>query len=141
MEAVNCIICKKGNIYKKDISIEWYECDFCLIDNNHLVDGFLYPLFRRGTLCSEYTPVRDLDVSLFTISEVVEFTTVKKTIKQAKVIHVDSKGNKMILEDLETGYVRLVIDYIEISDAYDDLFSENKVEYSGWWHRRIDFLK
>ena len=135
-----CLVCKEGIIINKEPYSKWYKCDHCGADSDELIDGFLYPYGRRGTLCSQYTPVKNLDTNSFKIGEVVKFHTLRKCIKEAKVIHIAKKNNQMILEDLETGKTRFVIEYEIVSESYDDLFSDNKVKYAGWWNKRIKFI-
>lgn len=135
-----CLICKKGEIISKERNINWYECTHCGADSNRLVDGILYPLWRRETLCNFYTPVKDLKVSEFKIGQTVRFTTVRNTSKTAVIIHIDIKDNQMIIEDTDTHKTRFVVDNQEIEYAYDALCSKNKRDLSGWWNRRIEII-
>lgn len=134
-----CLICKEDSVVESRSS-GWYKCTRCEADSNGLVGGYLYPLFRRGTLCSQYTPVRGLSVERYGTGEVIEYLTSSGSRKSAKVIHVDLADNKMAIEDIDTQKRRLVVDNEVIADAYDDLFSSNKVEFAGWWNRRIEII-
>lgn len=134
-----CLVCRKGEIVKDKYS-EWYRCNNCNADNTKLVDGILYPLGRRGTLCLLYTPVQDLSVSNYNIGDEIKFLTVHDNEKSDIVIHVDNEENKMIIEDSGTKHIRFIIDYVEIKNAFDDLIPSSKKKYSGWVQRKITFI-
>lgn len=139
---LTCLTCLKGEMIKKYEDGSWYECNNrgCEGDSDDVVGGFAYPTLRRGTLCEEYTPVYNLNVSGLNAGQEIEFLTVRKTRKKATVVHVDYKGNKMIIQDIDTQKVRIVVDNSVIDDAYGALFSDNKIECAGWWNRRIKIL-
>lgn len=134
---IDCLICGKlGGVSKDDWS-GWYNCSGCQIDSDQLSNGVLYPFERRSTLCDMYTPVVDLDVKLFKPNDEVSFTTIRNTSKSATVLHIDLKGKRMILQDTKTKNIRILIDNEVIANSYNDLVSVNKVEFAGWWNRRI----
>lgn len=134
-----CLVCRKGEILKDKYS-EWYRCNNCDADNTKLVDGFLYPLKRKGTLCLLYTPVLDFSASNYNIGDTVKFLTVNDNEKSSVVIHVDKEENTMIIEDKGRKQTRFIVDYVEIKNAFDDLFPSSKKKYSGWIRRKITFI-
>lgn len=136
-----CLECYKGNmIHDWD---RWHKCDnpLCHGDSDDVVDGYAYPTGRRGTLCREYTAVKDLDVSRYATGQTITFKTSKGTKKKAVVIHIDSADNKMIIQEEGKKKVKILIDNERIRNSYDALFSCNKKIYAGWWNKRITIMK
>jgi hypothetical protein len=137
---VECFVCRKGEMKENVHHKGWYYCTYCEEDSDEVLDGFAYPTKRRDAMCSLYTPVYSLDVNMYNEGDIIEFSTSRKTIKKAKILHVDKKSNQMIIEDGYLKTIRFVVDNKDIADAYEDLFPTNKVELSGWWHRRIEII-
>jgi len=140
IDAVPCYVCQQGKVIQWEKDHEWYRCTHCKADSSHLSEGAFYPLSRRKTLCTLYTPVHGLDVNLFQPHEAITFLTIRGTRKTARVLHVSPSKNRMIIREDETGKTRFLIHYQSIMDAYDHLVPEAKREFSGWWNRRISFI-
>lgn len=94
---------------------------------------------RRNHPCNFYTPFTGFDPSLYAVGNAITFKTSRGTTKAAKVLHVDRNNRypRMIIEEANTGRVRFVIERQEISDAYSELFPDNKAECVGWFNRGI----
>jgi len=100
----------------------------------------MYPLKRRGTLCSIYIPTLNFDINKFRQGEEVIYVTKGNKVKRGLVQHVSIDNETVLLLDLVTNKTKILIDDKDIKDAYSDLFSENKREFAGWWNKRITIL-
>ncbi|QOV08431.1 hypothetical protein Kirov_232 [Bacillus phage Kirov] len=132
-----CLECYKGKMVHHWGS--WHNCDnpLCHGDSDDVVDGYAYPTERRGTLCKEYTAVRNFKAYKFEAGQEITFKTAKGKAKRAIVIHVDSAGNRMIIREVGKKKVKLIVDNQVIADSYSALFPCNKKIYAGWWNKRL----
>ena len=102
----------------------------------------IFPDMGRGSLCSNFLVVTNMEKIKFEENSII---TLKNTRKGSKAkdyrLLEENYDNLIAVENLSTGLVEFLANIYTVENAYSDLFTCNRIEFKGWYNRRVALVK
>lgn len=111
------------------------------IDMENKKDFIVFPRGGRGSLCSEFIVVRNIEDMAVEENDIIKLKNLRKgsKVKEYKFLEKSCDGY-IAVKNLQNNIIEFLVGIDVVESAYDALFTCNRIEFRGWFNKRVDYI-